>query len=412
METWNIREVVMEQALSDVRVLDLTHYVAGPYCTKLLADYGAEVVKIEKPGEGDGARRMGPFLGDGPHPEKSGLFLHLNTSKKGITLNLKTRTGIEIFKKLVKDVDILVENFEPRVMTSLGMDYETLADINPRLVMTSISNFGQTGPYRDYKTTELVVFAMGPHMFVEGEPDRQPLKYPGYKAQYLAGTNAAAVTMGALFGSKATGEGQQVDVSIMECLSSPPEGAAGVINYDFCGREPDRPGWRREGGYPWGIYPCKDGYVFIWGIVPMFWPRTVQFLDMPELSEDPRFATPQARREHHRDFDAIFMPWLMERTQQEVVSSAQAHRLPCTPVYTIDGVVKDAQSKARGFFVEIEHPVAGKITYPGLPFRLPETPSQPQRPAPLLGQHNREVYRERLGYTDEDLVRLREWGVI
>ena len=402
----------MEQALSDVRVLDLTHYVAGPYCTKLLADYGAEVVKIEKPGEGDGARRMGPFLGDGPHPEKSGLFLHLNTSKKGITLNLKTRTGIEIFKKLVKDVDILVENFEPRVMTSLGMDYETLADINPRLVMTSISNFGQTGPYRDYKTTELVVFAMGPHMFVEGEPDRQPLKYPGYKAQYLAGTNAAAVTMGALFGSKATGEGQQVDVSIMECLSSPPEGAAGVINYDFCGREPDRPGWRREGGYPWGIYPCKDGYVFIWGIVPMFWPRTVQFLDMPELSEDPRFATPQARREHHRDFDAIFMPWLMERTQQEVVSSAQAHRLPCTPVYTIDGVVKDAQSKARGFFVEIEHPVAGKITYPGLPFRLPETPSQPQRPAPLLGQHNREVYRERLGYTGEELVRLRQLGVI
>jgi len=163
----------MEQALSDVRVLDLTHYVAGPYCTKLLADYGAEVVKIEKPGEGDGARRMGPFLGDGPHPEKSGLFLHLNTSKKGITLNLKTRTGIEIFKKLVKDVDILVENFEPRVMTSLGMDYETLADINPRLVMTSISNFGQTGPYRDYKATELVISAMGPHMFFEGEHNRE-----------------------------------------------------------------------------------------------------------------------------------------------------------------------------------------------------------------------------------------------
>lgn len=402
----------MEQALLDVRVLDLTHYVAGPYCTKLLADYGAEVIKIEKPGEGDGARIMEPFWGDDPHPEKSGLFLHLNTNKKGITLNLKSRTGVEIFKELVKDVDILVENFEPRVMPSLGLDYDTLADINPRLVMTSISNFGQTGPYRDYKATELVISAMGPHMFFEGEPNREPLKYPGFKAQYLAGTHAAAVTMGALFGSKANGAGQQVDVSIMECLSSPPEGAAGLINYAFSGRALGRQGYRMEGVYPWGVYPCKDGYVYIWGMLPLFWPRTVKWLEMPQLVEDPRFATPQARREHHRDFDAIFMPWLMERTQQEIVSSAQAHRLPCAPVYTIDGVVKDAQSKARGFFVEIEHPVVGKITYPGLPFKLPETPSQPQRPAPLLGQHNREVYCERLGYPDEDLVRLRELGVI
>lgn len=167
-----------------------------------------------------------------------------------------------------------------------------------------------------------------------------------------------------------------------------------------------------EGVYPWGVYPCKDGYVYIWGMLPLFWPRTVKWLEMPQLVEDPRFATPQARREHHRDFDGIFIPWLMERTQQEIVSSAQAHRLPCAPVYTIDGVVKDAQSKARGFFVEIEHPVVGKITYPGLPFELPETPSQPQRPAPLLGQHNREVYCERLEYSDEDLVGLREWGVI
>ena len=327
-------------------------------------------------------------------------------------MNLKSRTGVEIFKKLVKDVDILVENFEPRVMPSLGLDYDTLADINPRLVMTSISNFGQTGPYRDYKATELVISAMGPHMFVEGEPDRQPLKYPGYKAQYLAGTNAAAVTMGALFGSKANGAGQQVDVSIMECLSSPPEGAAGVINYDFCGREPDRPGWRREGGYPWGIYPCKDGYVFIWGMVPMFWPRTVQFLDMPELSEDPRFATPQSRREHRDDFEDILLPWLMERTQEEVVSLAQAQRLPTTPVYTIDEALEDPHFRARGFFVEIEHSVVGKVTYPGLPFKLPETPSRSQWSAPLLGQHNREVYCECLGYTCEELVRLRQLGVI
>ncbi len=402
----------MEQALSDVRVLDLTHYVAGPYCTKLLADYGADVIKVEKPGVGDGARRMGPFLGDDPHPEKSGLFLHLNTNKKGITLNLKTKTGTAILNQLIKDADILVENFEPRVMSGLGLDYETLEKMNPRLVMISISNFGQTGPYRDYKATELVLFAMGPHMITEGSPDREPLKFPGYKAQYLAGTHAAAATMGALFGSRATGAGQQVDISIMECLSAPPEGAARLMSYAFSGDDPERTGHRREGAYPYGYYSCKDGIILIYGIVPAFWPRIVAWMGMPELLQDPRFTAAETRPLYHGDFDAILMPWLLERTQQELVGSAQAHRLPVTPVYTIDEVLKDPQFNARGFFVDIEHPLAGRITYPGVPFKLPEAPSQPQRPAPLLGQHNNEIYCERLGYTAEDLVRLRERGIV
>ena len=402
----------MQQALSDLKVLDLTHYIAGPYCTKLLADYGAEVIKIEKPGEGDGVRKMGPFYEDDPHPEKSALFLHLNTNKRGITLNLKTTTGVKLFKELVKDVDILVENFEPRVMPNLGLECKTLEAINPRLVMTSISNFGQTGPYRDYKATELVSFAMGLHMFHEGEPDQEPLKFPGYKTQYLAGTHAATATMGAFFGSKSSGVGQHVDVSIMECLISPPEGASWLMGYAFSGNEGGRGGHRREGAYPWGVYACKDGYVFVYGIVRFFWPRIAAWMGMPELVEDPRFATPLARREHHGDFDAILMPWLLERTQQEVFHSAQAHRLPVTPVYTMDEVLKDAQFNARDFFVEVEHPTVGKVTYPEVPFKLPETPSRSQQPAPLLGQHNHAVYCERLGYTDEDLVRLRERGVI
>lgn len=406
------RQGYMEKALTDVRVVDLTHYIAGPYCTKLLADYGADVVKVERPGTGDGARRIPPFHGDDAHPEKSGLFLHLNTNKKGITLNLKTGTGREVLKELVKGADVLVESFEPRAMPGLGLDYDTLAAINPRLVMTSISTFGQTGPYRDFKATELVVFGMSPHMFVEGEPEREPLKYPGYKAQYLAGTNAAAVTIGALFGSRMTGEGQHVDVSIMDSLSSPPEGAAALVSYAFSGRDPERPGYRRAGGSPWGVYRCKDGYAFIWGMVPMFWPRTVRFLGMPELLDDPRFATAQARRENQDDFEAILLPWLAEHTVEEVVSRAQAQRLPATPMYTVDQVVRDAHLNARRFFVEIEHPAVGRLTYPGLPFRLPETSSQPERPAPLLGQHNREVYCERLGYSEQELVRLRAGGVI
>ena len=402
----------MQQVLSDLKILDITHYVAGPYCTKLLADYGAEVIKIEKPGKGDGARRRGPFHKDEPHAEKSGLFLHLNTNKKGITLNLKSTTGVKLFKELVKDADILVENFEPRVMPSLGLEYEALEAINPGLVMTSISNFGQTGPYRDYRATELVSFGMGLHMIHEGEPDREPIQFPGYKTQYLAGTYAAAATMGAYFGSKSTGKGQHVDISIVECQLSPPEGAATLMLYAFCGTESVRTGHRAEGLYPHGIYPCKDGHIFIYGTILNFWPRIAAWMGMPELGEDPRFTNLQTRREHHGEFDAIFMPWLLEQTKEEIFHSAQAHRIPVTPVNTIDNVLKDPQFNARDLFVEVEHPVAGRLTQPGLPFNLPEAPSQPQQPAPLLGQHNREVYCERLGYTKEDLVRLREGGVI
>jgi len=217
--------------------------------------------------------------------------------------------------------------------------------------------------------------------------------------------------MGALFGSRATSAGQQIDISIMECLSAPPEGAARLMNYAFCGDNLERTGHRREGAYPYGYYRCRDGIILIYGIVPAFWPRIVAWMGMPELLEDPRFNTPLARPLYHGDFDAILIPWLLEHTQQELVRSAQAHRIPVTPVYTINEVLADLQFNARDYFVEIKHPVAGETNYPGVPFRLPETPSQPQRPAPLLGQHNREVYCERLGYTAEDLVRLREMGI-
>jgi crotonobetainyl-CoA:carnitine CoA-transferase CaiB-like acyl-CoA transferase len=402
----------MENALSDITVLDLTHHVAGPYCTKMLGDYGAEIIKIEKPGVGDGARRMGPFWGDDPHPEKSGLFLHLNTNKKSITLNLKNKTGIKIFKELVKDVDILVENFEPRVMADLRIDYKVLEKINPGLVKTSISNFGQTGPYRDYKASELTIFGMGPHMISEGEPDREPLQFPGYKSQYLAGNYAAAVTMGALFGSKTGGIGQEVDVSIMECLSSPPEGAARLMLYEFSNDDIERDGHRKEGYYPYGYYPCKDGVVLIYGFLPSFWPRIAKWMEMPELLEDIRFIDPVARPGHHGDFEAILYEWLLERTQQDLIRSAQAQKIPVSPVYQMDEVLKDPQFTERGAFVDIDHPVTGKITYPGVPFTLPKVESKPQKPAPLLGQHNHEIYGSRLGYQNSDLVRLREEGII
>lgn len=402
----------MQPVLTNIKIIDLTQYVAGPYCTKLLADYGADVIKIEKSSGGDGARKIGPYYHDEIDIEKSVLFLHLNTNKKGITLNLKTATGVKIFKQLISDADILIENFTPRVMPALGLDYETLTRVNPRLVMCSISNFGQTGPYRDYKASELVLFAMGLHMYHEGEPDRQPLKFPGYKAQYLAGTYAATVALAALFGAKSSGSGQHIDISIMECMMAPPEGAAWLMAEAFSHLGMGRAGHRREGAFPQGIYPCKDGYIFIYGIIPFFWPRIVTWMGMPELLNDSRFATPEARTLHHGDFDAIFIPWTLEHTRDEIFHSAQANRIPATPVYTINELIEDPQFRSRNSFVEIEHPIIGVAKYPNLPFKLPQVPSEFQLPAPSLGQHNIEIYCGRLGYSREDVQKLRERGVI
>lgn len=207
---------IIGQALSDLRVLDLTWYIAGPYCTKLLADYGAQVIKVERPGRGDPARRMGPFPNDEPHPEKSGLFLYLNTNKKSVTINLKSTTGIELLRELVREADVLVENFAPRVMPSLGLSYHMLSNINPALVMVSISNFGQIGPYRDYRASELILYGIGGAMNATGTLDGGPLKLGGNVVQYQAGVVAAVATMGAVLASRFRGVGQHVDISIIE----------------------------------------------------------------------------------------------------------------------------------------------------------------------------------------------------
>jgi len=401
-----------QQALSDVSVVDLTHYIAGPYCTKLLADYGADVVKIEKPKEGDLARKMGPFPKDAPHPEKSGLFLYLNTNKKSVTLNLKSETGKEIFKELVNQADILVENFSPRVMPSLGLAYETLERINPKLVVTSISNFGQTGPYRDFKATELILYGMGGEMYSTGVEEREPVKLGGSIVQYQAGTVAAAATLGALYASENEGIGQHVDISIMETQAcSIDRRAQALLAYQYAGELTVRypPGGM---GYPAGYYPCRDGYFRITGGLTFF-PSVVKMLGEPEALKDQKWYAPTAQVDPGMkgEFEAIFIPWCMERTRQEIWAGAQPFHVFCAPLNTTKDLINDPQLRERGFFVEIDHPMTGKVEYPGRPFIMSETPWQLRRPAPLLGQHNEAIYTQ-LGYSKDDLARLRETGII
>jgi len=400
------------QVLSDIRVIDLTHYVAGPYCTKLLADFGADVIKVERPGTGDPARRLGPFPGDEPHPEKSGLFLFLNTNKRSITLNLKSETGRKILLDLVKTADILVENFSPRVMPSLGLSYDDLRKVNPRLVMTSISNFGQDGPYRDFKASDLVLYAMGGAMSSTGLPEREPIRMPGNIIQYQAGTVAAAATMGAFLVARYQGVGQHVDVSIFETqLGSSDRRTTFLLGYQYHGLPAVR---EQPTGTPvGGIYPCADGYVAFLS-VPSMLPRFLEMIGRPELVTDPHFASPAAllSPETKEFIHELLLPWLLERTRYEVMAAAQRARFPGMVVLSPGDLVNDPHFNERGFWVEISHPVAGTFKYPGPPLRMSEGGWQVRRPAPLLGEHNDEIYCGELGYSRDDLDMLRERGVI
>lgn len=404
---------MVEQALSGMRVIDLTDSIVGPTCTKRLADYGADVIKVERPGTGDEARSMGPFYHDEPHLEKSGMFLYLNTNKRGITLDLNSKLGREILVELVKKADVVVESFKPGVMDSLGLSYDDLTVVNPNLVMTSISSFGQTGPYRDYEITELMALGMGGYMHTKGRADREPVKYGATTSLYYAGAVAAMATMVAYYGMRRHGTGEYIDISIMETMAGSVDGRLGaLLGYQYTGRATTRAASVGGSQIASGMFPCADGFVYFSAGGPRL-ERVTEMMGNPAELKDPKFYDPVSQRDAavKVEYEAFFLAWLMGHTKQEVFELGQATGNICSAMYTIGEVLEDPQVKVRDLFVEIDHPVTGKVTYPGRPFVMEETPWALQRPAPLLGQHNAEVYSE-LGYSNEDLVTLRGSHVI
>ena len=379
---------MIETALSGLKVIDLTRYIAGPYCTKLLADYGADVMKVERPGTGDGARRLGPFPGDLPDAEKSLLFLHLNANKRGVTLDLESREGTELFKEMVRGADVLVESFMPKVMPGLGLSYETLKGVNPALVMVSVSDFGQTGPYRDYRGSELVDHALGGALFSNGIDERYPIKLGGHVTQYYAGVHAAAATVVALVGRQGHGGGDHVDISIMETQAgSPDRRGPMLIGYQFT-----KTINQRRILVSASIRPCKDGYVNI-STGGSRMGTLAAMMEMPELAEDPRFTDPVqfANPENVDMLNTILLGWLLDRTKSEVLDAAQKAHVLAGTINTTEDILADRHFKARGFWEEIDHPSAGRLTYSGRPFATPGVAHVKRRPAPLLGQHNKEV---------------------
>jgi crotonobetainyl-CoA:carnitine CoA-transferase CaiB-like acyl-CoA transferase len=406
-----------KKALAPLRVLDLTHYIAGPYCTKLLAGFGADVIKIERPGRGDKIRSMGPFYEQEQGLENSIPFLWLNTGKKSITLNLKKDEGIQIFKRLLAGADVVVENFSPRVMPGLGLDYKTIKRINPNVVMTSISNFGQTGPYRDYKAEEIVTYAMSGLMYITGAEDKPPLTSGPAITQYTAGQSAYLATLMALYkrgGSKRdrgkrgrNNQGQHIDVSIQECAMDLRQ--LTIVDHLNLETDPKRNS-DRHSFCPWQAYPCKDGYAVIVGSPSRNWHSFADIVGEPKLA-DKRYDRMEDRIKRRKEVEALFKPWLETHTRQEIYEAGMERSLAFGYVTELPEVYGLKQHKARQYFMDVEHPHVGKHRYCGAPFRPSETPWNLKR-APLLGEHNEWIYCESLGYSKEEIKKLAEEGVI
>ena len=392
--------------LDGVKALDLSEDIAGSFCARLLADYGAEVLKLEPPA-GAALRRTPPFFGDDPHPEKSLFFLALNLNKKGATLNLETEAGRSLFRELVPHVDVVVESYRPGYLSGLGLGYDALEAINPGLVLTSITPFGQTGPYSQYSGEEIVNYAMGMIMSISGLQDREPLKHGGFQAQYEGGLNGAAATAMALFMQGNTGEGQHLDVSVTECVASTM--MATQTMYPFTGAT--QPRRRSEGsnfGHP---MPCEDGWIIAQTGGGATWETIANFFGAPELHE-PRFGDAGERTRNGEELDRIVIDSISERGKWELFTQAAQSRMLFGIVQTPSELAVCPQLESRDFYREVDHPVIGRIKVPAALFNLSLTPYQYVGPAPTLGQHNREIYVDGLGYSPQEYVVLRQTDAI
>jgi crotonobetainyl-CoA:carnitine CoA-transferase CaiB-like acyl-CoA transferase len=401
-----------EGALSVYRVLDLAD-IKGAYCTKLLADQGAEVIKVESPQGGSPTRSIPPFAGDEPHVERSLQFLYRDANKFGITLDVELPDGRLLLKRLAKTADVLVETYPPGYMESLGLDYEVLKEVNPGLVMASITDFGQTGPYRDWKGSGMVHCALSTTMISSGFADGAPINLPGTPSYDAASLIAAISIMTALYQRATTGLGQYCDVSVHESsrLGLYPW-MVPIYSYGLNPGSPPPPPEGRLGAAIYPVYPCKDGFVRIVAITPPQWKALVRVLGEPEVLRLPEWQEFMYRIANAADLYALMLEFTAKYTMAELFEAGDREGVPIAPIYNLADFANGPNAKAREFFVEMDHPVAGKFDCPGAPYKWTGTPCRIGRPAPCLGEHNERVYIQELGLTKDDLAALRLAGVI
>ena len=392
--------------------MELAHSLSGAFCAKLLADQGANTVKVEPPGWGDPARREPPFINGIPDPDSSTIFLAFNTNKRGITLDIEQLQGRELLLRLVADADVLIESYPPGHLESLDLGYQVLRETNAKLVVSSITYFGQTGPYRDYQGGDLVVQALGGFLnAVTGSADRPPMGTTLEQMEITAARNGAIAIMAALLQRRQSGEGQQIDLSTMEAAVSTPSGL--IQPYSFTGRSPKRGG--SDGNVMDGMHlPTKDGEVTLTtagtGGRPM--EAWSEFLEEPRLL-DPKFATRPSRLENWKELHTLVAPKLALWNNLDLMHETMARGLVIGLVQNPQQVVDSPHLAERGYFVEIDHPEAGSLKYPSPGFLMDEeNPMEGSKSAPTLGEHNSEILGGELGLSAEELGQLRASQII
>ena len=401
------KEVNMPKALEKIKVLDLTRMYAGPYCTMLLKDLGAEIIKVEIPGGGDGVRTLPPLT----KASESMPFIVLNRGKKSVTLNLQSEKGREIVKELAKKADILVENFTPGVMDRLGLGYEELSKVNPGLIYTSLSGYGHTGPRQDLPAFDMVAQAMGGFMSVTGFPDGPPTKAGTAVGDICGSLYTTIAILAALHHRTETGEGQFVDISLQDCVWA--FTTAGVNDiYFLTGENPQRFGNGYYEGVPFNVYHAKDGYIVICIITIGQWQGFLRLIGREDLIGVEKYATQVERVNHRDEVDALVAEWTKTKCVTEIENEFKKAHLPCSPVPRFVEVANDPQLLSREMITEVEQLISGKLRVPGTVFKLSKTPGDVTLPAPFLGEHNYEVYPSMLGYNEEELGKLTEEGII
>jgi crotonobetainyl-CoA:carnitine CoA-transferase CaiB-like acyl-CoA transferase len=402
----------MPGALSNLRIVEVGEMVSAPYAAKLMADLGAEVIKVERPGNGDKARTRGPFPGGLPHPEKSGLFLYLNSNKYGITLDISRPEGMQLLERLVEQADVLLHNVWPPEADRVGLSYQRMRGINPRLVMASITPFGMTGPNRNWRAEELTIWSAGGVCVLNGAgpdyPDLPPLKTFGSQAGFQGGVHGAVAIMGAILAQVRDGEGQHIDVSVQESIASQLE--LTFEYWPYMGLIATRLG--RKPIQPIESMQCKDGWIYLCCVEEHQWRGFVEVMGNPEWASEEIFADRIKRAENWEALKIFLEEYCSHRTVLELYKKAQEKRVPFAPVSTMGDLVNSEHLKARGFFVEIRQPVAGGHMYPGAPLKYHATPWEIRMPAPTLGQHTEQILRERLRVEPARVAELKRTGII
>lgn len=397
----------MTPPLNGIKVLDLSWILAGPFATMVLADLGAEVIKVERPRQGDPARGIGPFLNG-----ESTYFLSINRGKQSLTLDLSSPRGREIFLKLMEKVDVLVENFTPGTMKKLGLDYAALSLRYPQLIYAAISGFGQTGPYAGKPAVDIIVQGMGGIMSLTGEPGGPPMRPGASFGDIIAGLYAAIAILTALHEREQSGRGQMIDLSMLDCQVAVLENA--FTRYLLTGEVPAAVGSRHPVYTPFQPFPTRDGHIVvavISGAVDR-WPLFCSIIGRPMLIADPRFATGWLRTQHHAELEPILNEAMKARTTAEWLEALSAADIPCGPVNRIDQAANDPQVRHREMVVEVGHPTLNRLRLVNSPLRFSRTPPQVERPAPALGEHTREVLSRYLGLGGEEVEALSREGLI